>query len=82
MKPWIGLLETTMTKPPTPWVGYYTKDQLQRVLASIGVTEPIPTKGKALYIAFPPSYVRRLAKITVSPHKSTYGKRLYKYVLQ
>jgi len=64
-----------------PWIGMYTKVQLLRLFADLGVTEPIPTKVKVVYIAFPPPHVRRLATVTWSTHKSTYGKRLYEYVL-
>lgn len=65
-------------------VYYYTKDQLLKVFQAWSVSEPIPGKGKKTVIAFPPSEDNqfRQATVTVDPLKSTYGKSLYKVVME
>lgn len=64
-----------------PWTWMYTKKQLLRLFADARTTEPPPKKRQTVYINFPPTCVRRLATVTWYTYKSTYGKRLYLYVL-
>ena len=61
----------------TPQTYYYTKDQLLKVLHEWQVTEEAPKRGHKLVIAFPPGRTWKVATITLSKMKSTYGKPLY-----
>ena len=55
----------------------FTRDQLQRLFSTWNVTEPLPGPTKAVYVNFPHPAQLSLARVTRSPHKSTYGKLLY-----
>lgn len=54
------------------------KDQAQCILNGWKVTEPIPGKGKAVIVGFPPTFQFPIARLTYTDQKSTYGKRLYR----
>jgi hypothetical protein len=51
-----------------------TKDQLARLFAEWGITEPIPGKGKMVVISRPLQPAVRVVKTT---HKATYGGELW-----
>lgn len=57
---------------------FYTRDQATAVFAAWGCTEPLPARSKAVIVAFPPTADVRVIRVTLSPHKSTYGKSLYR----
>lgn len=61
--------------------GLYTKDQMEKVIHAWGVKVKLPKKNEKIVVCFPPSCDFRLATITVSASKSTYGKTLFKSVL-
>jgi hypothetical protein len=53
------------------------KGQMETVFAAWGCSEPLPRKGKAVFINFAPHEDNCLAIVKVHPAKSTYGKTLY-----
>jgi len=63
------------------WVNLYTKEQLLVVFNGWNVTEPPPTKGKKVMIAFPPQSTFNLGTVTRHDQKSTYGKPLFRVEL-
>lgn len=55
-----------------------TRDQAEIVFRSWGCDEPLPKPSQQVLINFPPAYEVRLIRVTRSPHKSTYGKPLFR----
>lgn len=64
-------------------IGYYTRDQLLKVIHAWRVEAEPPRKGQKLIVAFPNTEQYDWAKATITVHtqKSTYGKPLFKVVL-
>lgn len=52
-------------------------DQARVILDAWKVTEPVPAKGAAVIVGFPPTFQYPIARLTWTPKKSSYGKRLY-----
>lgn len=56
----------------------YTREQMETVFAAWEVSEPIPAKGKAVFVNFAPGSVNCLARVTIHEGgKSTEGKTLF-----
>lgn len=57
-----------------------TGPQMLDIYSRWGVDEKLPNKGKIVIVCFPTcaDATIRVARVSVSEHKSTYGKRLYK----
>jgi hypothetical protein len=53
---------------------HYTRDQAVTILASVGVRDALPGKGKMLIVNFPN---RTCWKVTKATQKSTYGRPLW-----
>lgn len=53
-----------------------TKDQLENIFTSWGVTASVPRKGSKEVVCF--AYVKEHAEVTWTPHTSDDKKRLYK----
>jgi hypothetical protein len=51
------------------------KDQLEHIYAAWGVAAAVPSKGSEEVVCFPN---QEYARISFTPHKSDYGKRLYR----
>lgn len=64
-----------MNKPTAYWSCTYTKDQLLPMLKNWNCHEPLPRKGRMIYIALP---VRETIEIHRHETPSTYGKPLYR----
>lgn len=62
-------------------VNLLTKDQVERFFRTWECTEPVPRKGKTVYVAFPPGAQCSLATVNWTKMVSTYGKRLYKMTM-
>jgi len=55
----------------------YTKDQTQRLFGAWECKEPLPKAKQCVWISFSPGNNFRLAKVTDSGRKATYGGKLY-----
>lgn len=56
----------------------HTRDQMALLFKAWGCDESLPGPTQQVLINFPPTHQVSLIRVTVSPHKSTYGKRLFR----
>ena len=57
----------------------YTKKQALMVLASMGVHEPLPKRGKAVIVVWPKPAQPNHLKVVKADVKGTYGDALYDF---
>lgn len=55
----------------------HTRDEMRVILPAWNCSEPLPTAGKVLSIAFPPGADFPLIRVNLTGHKSTSGKTLF-----